>query len=127
MGRKEEFIRKAKEKHGDKYSYPNINYINRFTEIEIICNKCGEHFKVIPDNLLHGIVKCPHEIEIERVKIEYLIKILKITNKENFEKYEYKRILLDNNSYDLGIVLFKCKNIPIIMMNMVKAVYWIIY
>jgi len=34
---KNDFIKKAKEKHGDKYDYSLVNYINRKTKVQIIC------------------------------------------------------------------------------------------
>lgn len=40
----EEFIEKAKKKHGDKYDYSNVNYINNHTPVCIICRKHGEFF-----------------------------------------------------------------------------------
>jgi len=41
-GNTEEFIQKAKLKHGDKYNYSKINYINNKSDIIIICKKHGE-------------------------------------------------------------------------------------
>lgn len=46
---KNEFLKKAKEKHGDLYDYSQVNYINARTKVTIICKKHGE-FKQIPDN-----------------------------------------------------------------------------
>jgi len=38
----EEFIKKAKEVHGDKYDYSKVNYINYNTPVTIICPIHGE-------------------------------------------------------------------------------------
>ena len=38
----EEFIKKAKEIHGDKYDYSKVNYINMRTKVVIICPEHGE-------------------------------------------------------------------------------------
>jgi hypothetical protein len=35
------FIEKAKLKHGDKYDYSLVNYINNSTKVKIICNVEG--------------------------------------------------------------------------------------
>ena len=35
----EEFIKKAREIHGDKYDYSKVNYVNGHTEVCIICHK----------------------------------------------------------------------------------------
>lgn len=40
-----EFIKKAKKVHGDKYSYDKINYINARTKIIITCPKHGDFLK----------------------------------------------------------------------------------
>ena len=38
----EEFIKKAKEVHGDKYDYPKVNYTDIYAEVTIICPIHGE-------------------------------------------------------------------------------------
>ena len=48
-----EFIEKAKEIHGDKYDYSKVNYVNRHTEVCIICPECGE-FQQTPNSHLSG-------------------------------------------------------------------------
>ena len=56
MGKKltqEEFIEKAKLKHGDKYDYSMVEYINWNTKIIIICKEHGE-FLQVPNNHLNG-------------------------------------------------------------------------
>ena len=34
---KEKFILKAREKHGDKYDYSKVEYVNNHTKVCIIC------------------------------------------------------------------------------------------
>jgi len=38
----EEFVKRAKEVHGDKYNYSKVNYINSKTNVCIICPEHGE-------------------------------------------------------------------------------------
>ena len=38
---REEFIKRAKEKHGDKYDYSKVIYKNAETEVTVICTKHG--------------------------------------------------------------------------------------
>jgi len=38
----DDFIQKAKNKHGDKYDYSKVNYINNITKVKIICPVHGE-------------------------------------------------------------------------------------
>ena len=50
----EDFIKKAKEKHGDKYDYSKVKYVNRRTKVIIICPVHGK-FKQTPyDHLSNG-------------------------------------------------------------------------
>jgi hypothetical protein len=37
----EDFIKKAKERHGDKYDYSLVKYVNAITKVDIICPKHG--------------------------------------------------------------------------------------
>lgn len=76
----DEFIKRAKEIHGDEYDYSMVNYINNHTKVEIICHKHGSFF-ITPNCHLNGqkCPKCNHsngELKIE----EYL--------KNNNIKYE---------------------------------------
>ena len=50
---KEEFIQKAREKHGDKYDYSKVEYVNNHTKVCIICHEHGEFFQR-PANHLSG-------------------------------------------------------------------------
>jgi hypothetical protein len=54
---KEDFIKKAKKVHGDKYNYDKVNYINTRTKVDIICHKHGL-FKQTPNAHL-GVDGCP--------------------------------------------------------------------
>ena len=56
----EEFIRRSREVHGDKYDYSNVTYVNAKTTVEIICKKCGKIFWQFPFNHLkgHGCTYC---------------------------------------------------------------------
>ena len=38
----EDFIKAAREIHGDKYDYSKVNYINNTTPVRIICPELGE-------------------------------------------------------------------------------------
>lgn len=53
----EEFINKARAKHGEKYDYSQVNYVNTDTKITIICYQHGD-FEQRPYNHLKG-TECP--------------------------------------------------------------------
>lgn len=54
---KSKFIEKAKLKHGDKYQYHKVEYVNSITKVEIVCNSHGSFF-VRPDAHVRK-VGCP--------------------------------------------------------------------
>ena len=54
-----EFITRAKEKHGDKYDYSKVEYINSRTKVCIICPEHGEFWQSANDHLQgKGCSKC---------------------------------------------------------------------
>jgi len=82
----EEFIKRAKEIHGDKYIYDKVNYINQNTNVIIICPKHGE-FTQMPVAHIHGLSgcsKCSQNYTL--TKQEFLEKVNKVHN--NFYNYD---------------------------------------
>ena len=58
------FIEKAKNRHGDKYDYSKVEYINSTTKVCIICKEHGEFWQTP-----HGHVRgqgCPKCAKIKR-------------------------------------------------------------
>lgn len=56
---KEVFLNKAKEKHGDKFSYPELNFKDQYTEIDIKCNIHNITYKQVPRNHINNQGGCP--------------------------------------------------------------------
>lgn len=54
----EEFIKKAREVHGDKYDYSKVEYVNSITKICVICKNHGD-FWVVPEKHIHRHQGCP--------------------------------------------------------------------
>ena len=81
-----EFIKRSKKVHGDKYSYSKTKYVNSRTKVVVICQEHGE-FSVKPNAHYgqgHGCRKCKNkasEISFE----EFLIR----SKKYHGEKYSY--------------------------------------
>jgi len=50
----ESFISKATLKHGDKYGYDKVEYVNNSTKVKILCNRCEEYFEQEPGIHLQG-------------------------------------------------------------------------
>ena len=53
----EDFVKRSKEIHGDKYDYSKVNYVNASTKVCIICPIHGEFWQT-PNNHLNGN-NCP--------------------------------------------------------------------
>lgn len=88
------FIIKAREKHGDKYDYSKVSYVNSSTKVTIICPKHGE-FEQTPENHLsgQGCPKCANDLTADRCRMtteEFINKAREIHgNKYDYSKVEY--------------------------------------
>ncbi len=79
----EEFIKDAKNIHGDKYDYSKVNYINAHTKVCIICHKHGEFWQTPNVHLTnHG---CPY-CKLSKLELE----IKKLLDENNI-MYEYQK------------------------------------
>lgn len=90
----EEFIKRAKEIHGDRYDYSKVKYINSKTKVEIICPKHGSFWQ-LPFSHLQQI-GCP---KCSKSKGEQLIEILlKRNNILYLDQYRFEdlpKIIVD--------------------------------
>lgn len=81
------FIKRAQKIHCGKYDYSNIEYINSFTKIEIICDIHGT-FKQVPSDHLSGkgCPKCSGKNKTTNEIIEEFTKI-------HGNKYDYSLVV----------------------------------
>lgn len=76
-----DFVKKSKEKHGDKYDYSLSEYKNSVTKIRIICKKHGEFFQKSNQHLMgSNCPKCKKIISTKEVKFLSFLKIKKTQN-----------------------------------------------
>ena len=96
----QDFIKKAKEAHGDRYDYSKSVYVNRDTPITIICPIHGE-FQENPRSHVkgenHG--NCPYCILEER-KNNFIAKAKEIHG----DKYDYSKVEYVNNDTPVTII-----------------------
>lgn len=94
-----EFIEKSKKVHGNKYDYSKVNYVDTYTEVEIICPKHGPFFQKPINHLQkHGCMKCCSRVsKIENEVFCFL--------KENLNCLIVKnnRSILDGHEIDIYI------------------------
>ena len=63
----EEFIKKARAVHGDRYDYSKVEYESMSTKICIICKEHGEFWQTPYSHLNgHGCSKCAYEVKRQR-------------------------------------------------------------
>lgn len=102
---KEEFVIKARNKHGDNFDYTYVNYINNHTNIDILCNKCGKIFSQAPSNHLAGKgckYCCGHNTMTNE---EFIAKAIEIHK----DKYDYNSVNVKYNKEDVIIFCKKCQ------------------
>ena len=90
----EEFIKKAKEIHGDKYNYSKVNYKNSTTKVCIICKEDGHgEFYQTPNCHLSGS-GCPKCSGRYRISAKEFIKKAKERhgNIYDYSKVDYKSV-----------------------------------
>ena len=120
----EEFIRKSKEKFGNKFSYDKVNYINNHTEVIVTCRKHGD-FKVTPQVHLKahgsgGCKECKKErtSELKSSNTEEFIR----KSKEKFgDKFSYDKVNYIKNEIEVTITCHEHGDFEITPKNHLKS------
>ena len=100
---KDEFIKKAKGVHGDKYDYSKVEYTNNRTKICIICPKHGEFYQTPDKHLIgEGCPKCCKKNRKYSTE-EFILESKKIHG----DKYDYSKTVYGNNESEK--VTITCK------------------
>jgi hypothetical protein len=97
----EEFIKKVKLLHGNKYDYSKVNYINNHTKVCIICPEHGEFWQLPQNHLKWGCKKCSGG-----EKLNTKIFIERSLNKHG-RKYDYSKSIYQNINSDICIICQK--------------------
>lgn len=97
----EEFIKKAKQIHGDKFNYSKVNYIHNKKQIVMICNKCGYEWLQWPTACLYHKVGCPKCANKATKELNDFIKEANITHNN---KYNYSKTIYKNSRTKVEIV-----------------------
>lgn len=98
------FINRAKQKHGDKYDYSKVEYVNNHEKVCIICPEHGEFWQT-PNNHMKGIncPKCGTALGASKVssnKSEFINKARMIHG----DKYDYSKVEYINNKTKVCII-----------------------
>ena len=96
----EEFIKQAREVHGDKYNYSKVSYINTHTKVCIICPEHGEFWQTPNVHLnKHGCPKCCKR-NTKYTKEDFVLKARQIHG----WKYDYSKVEYVNSSTKVCII-----------------------
>jgi superfamily II DNA or RNA helicase len=98
----EEFIKRAKEVHGDRYDYSKVVYVSNKHEIDIICSEHGI-FPQIPGSHLRG-GGCPGCAGNKKKTTEQFIEEAKLIHGE---RYGYLNSNVINSSSNVKITCFE--------------------
>lgn len=100
----EEFIKRSREIHGDKYDYSKVNYVNNHTKVCIICPEHGEFWQKPMSHLNgHGCVKCYTKDCANRFSLttkEFIKKAKDIHG----DKYDYSKVNYVNSYTKVCII-----------------------
>ena len=94
----EEFIKRSKEVHGDKYKYPKVEYKNNSTKVCIICKEHGEFWQKPASHLSN--YGCPICNTVRNSKISQLVESkLKELKIEYIKEKTFKWLLYKRHMY----------------------------
>lgn len=101
----EEYLKRCLDKHGDKYDYSKINYVNSGTKILVGCPKHGE-FSILPTHFNsekgEGCPKCSKEIVAKSLALsteQFVTRAIEIHG----ERYDYSKTEYINGNTKLTV------------------------
>ena len=88
----DDFVKKAKEIHGDRYDYSKVEYKNNRTKVCIICPEHGEFWQA-PDGHLSGC-GCPKCADLQRIKTRSSTteEFIKKAREVHGDRYDYSKV-----------------------------------
>jgi hypothetical protein len=103
----EEFIKRAKEIHGEKYDYSKVEYVNNHTKVCIICPKHGEFWQIPSNHLNTNRPRgCPFcGIETTNLKNTYSKeKFIEKAKLKHKNKYDYSKVVYEKSNEKICII-----------------------
>lgn len=96
----EEFVKLAREVHGDKYDYSKVDYKGSQEKVCIICPDHGDFYQVAYSHLQgKGCIKCGRTIKLDTVE-----KFIKKAKKVHGDKYDYSNVEYKDSATKVCIV-----------------------
>ena len=109
----EEFIKRAREVHGDKYDYSRVDYVNFRTKVEIFCPTHNKSFWQTPNQHIvykRGCPDCGKEKAIEFNKARALTteEFIRRAKEIHGDKYDYSKVNYTNYHAKVTIICKTC-------------------
>ncbi len=104
---KEEFVKKARQVHEQKYNYDLVDYINNLTKIKILCNSCGNIFEQAPNNHLSGSRCNICSKNQKKSRMQFIQSCIELHE----QKYNYDLVDYINNLTRVKILCNSCGNV----------------
>ena len=98
------FEQKAKDLHGDRYDYSNVNYTGANTKVTIICSEHGE-FQQTPSKHVNSKHGCPKCSGTDKLTVEEFIAKAKQAHGTMADRLDYSKVLtMDNTATKVEII-----------------------
>jgi signal peptidase I len=99
-----EWIERAREIHGDKYDYSNVEYILSKLRVTIICKEHGEFRQIASSHLIgQGCSTCSN-LSRALLRRKTINDFIEESNKIHGEKYDYSKVIYINNRTEVVII-----------------------
>ena len=99
-----DFIKKAREIHGNKYDYSKVEYINSKTKVCIICPIHGEFWQIPYSHLKgFGCCKCGHD-RTNNSKFSNIFTFIEKAKKVHGDKYNYSKVEYERSNKKVCII-----------------------
>lgn len=100
----EKWIEKAKNKHGNKYDYSKVEYVNSKTKICIICPKHGEFWQAPAHHIMgQGCPKCSESLLEKKVRCMLIENDIKFYQNKRFNWLGKKHLDFYLPEYNVAI------------------------
>jgi very-short-patch-repair endonuclease len=99
----EEFIKRAKEVHGNKYDYSLVYYVNMTTKVKIIHKEYGIFEQRPQDHLRFGCSKCGYD-HVRNTLSKTTEEFIKEAKEVHGDKYDYSLVEYTNNYTKVKII-----------------------
>ena len=100
----EEFIKKAREVHGDKYDYSKVEYVTNRTKVCIVCPEHGEFLQRPSDHITgHECPQCGKE-KNKKSRSKNIAQFVEEARKVHGDKYDYSKVKYVNGTTKVTII-----------------------